>query len=85
MNEKKPQVDKDNEPVTGQGTSPAERGLFECHPEDGEICDARPQPAPAVDPTHPKVEKVESAKNPERAKDERALFGCDEDERQAKG
>lgn len=81
MNEKKPQpnVDRDGEPITGQGTSPAERGLFECHPEDGEICEPVLHETPTPDPVHPKVEKVEANKDPERPKDERALFGCDAD------
>lgn len=79
MNEKKPEqkTDKDNEPVTGQGTSPAEQGLFECHPENGENCDGHPAPEKPLDPSHPPIKKVEAVQNPERPKDERALFGCD--------
>ena len=74
MNEKKPEVivDKDGEKATGQGTSPEEQTLFECHAENGENCDAHPQATPPADAAHPPIQKVEAVKNPERPKDERA-------------
>lgn len=82
MNEKKtgPSLQdllaKPDEAISGQGTSPEEQGLFECHPEAGENCDGRPDPEPLVDAAHPRIVKVE-AQHPGRAKDERALFDCD--------
>lgn len=70
---------KATEVETGQGTSRDERGLFECHEEDGEICDARARLTPPVDAAHPEVRKEAPVKDAARSKDERALFDCDAD------
>ena len=68
--------DKDKD--TGQGTSHDERGLFECHAEDGEDCSGAPVKEKKPDALHPTIKKVEAVHGAERPKDERALFDCDE-------
>jgi len=66
-------------PDESWSTGPSERGQFECHEEDGEVCDGRAAPTPDVDAEHPEIKKVPAVTDAPRAKDERALFECDKD------